>query len=89
MSDSSNSAFGFLSNWKLGLAVCVPCFAVGLGVTYYYYTRNHGDNKTRSLPTGGKKNKKCEHVTSIDDGTVRKAQDTNGVKQNAVKKVPY
>lgn len=37
MSDSTDSSFGALSNWKVGLAVCVPCFAVGLGVTYYYY----------------------------------------------------
>lgn len=88
MSDSSESAFGFLSNWKLGLAVCVPCFAVGLGVTYYYYARNPGDKQTRSLPVQGKNNKKCAHVNSVDDETVQKSPDTNGINQNAVKKVP-
>lgn len=43
MSDSNGpSSFGFLNNWKIGLAVCVPCFAVGVGVTYYYYSKSLG-----------------------------------------------
>lgn len=77
MSDSSESAFSFLSNWKFGLAVCVPCFAVGLGVTYYYYSKTPDNRRpvddNRSV------------VINVDDGNevVRKGVDTNGMDKNA------
>lgn len=85
MSDCSDSTFGFLSNWKLGLAVCVPCFAVGLGVTYYYYSKKPRGNQTRSeAPQCG--NEKV-HVTNVDNKNVKKTSETNGIDQNVVEKV--
>lgn len=53
MSDSTKSSVGFLSNWKFNLAVCIPCFAVGLGaVTYYFYSKSqakHNDIDTNTV----------------------------------------
>ncbi|XP_050441648.1 mitochondrial import receptor subunit TOM70-like [Adelges cooleyi] len=48
MSDSTESGISFLSNWKLCLAVSVPCLAVGLGVTYFLYSKKPVSSKTSS-----------------------------------------
>lgn len=66
MSDSSESAFSFLSNWKFGLAVCVPCFAVGLGVTYYYYSKTPGTKPSGRLEGGVPVTNKSTVVDVVD-----------------------
>lgn len=72
MSDSAESfPFNYLPNWKLGLAVCVPCFAVGLGVSYYYYQKT--PNKGSLKPTNN---------ADIECGKLHKS---NGIEQNAIK----
>ncbi|XP_025425976.1 mitochondrial import receptor subunit TOM70 [Sipha flava] len=80
MSDSSESAFSFLSNWKFGLAVCVPCFAVGLGVTYYYYSKK--PDESRPVNTSAAADRSV--VINIDDsnGVVQKTANTNGIDRN-------
>lgn len=74
MSDSSESAFSFLTSWKFGLAVCVPCFAVGLGATYYYYSKksDNGLENKNAGKTVGREQKSLE-------------TKSNGINQNAVK----
>ncbi|XP_050547936.1 mitochondrial import receptor subunit TOM70-like isoform X3 [Daktulosphaira vitifoliae] len=74
MSDSTESGFNFLSNWKFGLAVCVPCFAVGLGVTYFIYTRR-GEHRDKAL---------CNDHVAINIKSVKKAE-SNGTVQNVIK----
>lgn len=76
MSDSEASAFSFLSNWKFGLAVCVPCFAVGLGVTYYYYSKTPSNKQ----PIDSKVSKRS--VVNIENEVVTKSSESNCVDQN-------
>jgi len=76
MSDSSESAFGFLSNWKFGLAVCVPCFAVGLGVTYYYYTKSPGESGQRANAAAKDRGAKI----GADGGAARKSENGAAAK---------
>lgn len=77
MSDSTNSSFSFLSNWKFSLAVCVPCFAVGLGATYYFYSKSNNKNRRPREPT-------AKH--GIEGNNVdRKPLVSNGIDSNTVK----
>jgi len=85
MSDSSESAFSFLSNWKFGLAVCVPCFAVGLGVTYYYYSKTPNKSGRIDVPS---KSKSAVVDINDDDQVVKKLLEPNGIDQNAIKDHP-
>ncbi|VVC38199.1 Tetratricopeptide repeat,Tetratricopeptide repeat-containing domain,Tetratricopeptide-like helical [Cinara cedri] len=78
MSDSSGSSFSFLSNWKFGLAVSVPCFALGLGVTYYYYFKTPGYT--------GLVDKPAANASVAKEDNVQKPPETNGIDQKVVKK---
>lgn len=77
MSDSTNSSFGFLSNWKFSLAVCVPCFAVGLGATYYFYSKSNNKNQQPHEPTAKHdiKGNNVDHKPLVSNGI-----DSNTVK---------
>ncbi|VVC27137.1 Tetratricopeptide repeat,Tetratricopeptide repeat-containing domain,Tetratricopeptide-like helical [Cinara cedri] len=76
MSDSSESSFSFLINWKFGLAVSVPCFAVGLGVTWYYYFKTLSNTELLD---------KLAVTTSIaKKDNVQKPPETNKIYQKAV-----
>lgn len=78
MSDSTQSSFSFLSNWKFSLAVGVPCFAVGLGVTYYFYSKSNNKSQLPHEPTAK------QH--DIDgNNAIRKPLESNGIDCNTVK----
>lgn len=87
MSDSTESAFSFLHNWKFGLAVCVPCFAVGLGVTYYYYSKTPG--KTGHPVKGASLTADKSVVINVENGDVTaastKSLETDGISKNPSK----
>ncbi|VVC30119.1 Tetratricopeptide repeat,Tetratricopeptide repeat-containing domain,Tetratricopeptide-like helical [Cinara cedri] len=77
MSDSSGSSFVFLSNWKLGLAVSVPCFAVGLCVTFYNYFKTSGNTRLLDKPTA--------NASIAKEANVENPPETNGIDQTAFK----
>lgn len=81
---SSQLKFSFLRNWKLGLAVSVPCFVAGLGVSYYYYYSKKSD-KTDLLV-------KSEPVTAdkslVENGNVAAAAAREPQKTDEVTRDP-
>lgn len=78
MSDSTNSSLGFLSNWKFSLAVCVPCFAVGLGATYYFYSKSNYKNGRPLEPT-------AKHQEIDGNNATLNQLKTNGIDSKTVK----
>lgn len=78
MSDSTQSSFSFLSNWKFSLAVCVPCFAVGLGATYYFYSKSNDKKQLPHEPT-------VKHRDIEGNNVVQKPLKSNGIDCNTVK----
>jgi len=78
MSDSTQSSFNFLSNWKFSLAVCVPCFAVGLGATYYFYSKS---NDKKQLPHEST----VKHRDIEGNNVIQKPLESNGIDRNTVK----
>ncbi|VVC26081.1 Tetratricopeptide repeat,Tetratricopeptide repeat 1,Tetratricopeptide repeat-containing [Cinara cedri] len=77
MSDFSRSYLSFLSNWKFGLTISVPCFAVGLCVTFYNYFKTSSNNRHLGKPTA--------NASIAKEANVQNPLETKGIDQTAVK----